>query len=165
MYIIHKKGNHYSFPPVLTFKLGINSLEETYEFNDESRYSIEKEEMWDWNKLTGITKSLNPLKDTVMIGWRVNPETLNFEFTPYIHDYTGNKPREMFDPIIIFKQGEIKIKIKLTKDKYLIWLNDIPFEYTKGSKYTKGFRVPAWFGGNCVPNKDIKFKLISKKYD
>jgi hypothetical protein len=77
-----KVGSHYSKP-----RLGLRNL---ISFRDKSfkvRFKFdsgyESENSDQWNKLCGISWSLKPNKNAIMIGYRFNPISKKMEITPY----------------------------------------------------------------------------------
>jgi len=161
MKIKHNKGCHYSTPILSRLEFGINSIEETYYFDDNAKYDISKREKKDWNKLVGLSLNLfSAQQNSMMIGWRYNEDLNLFEFAPYQHD---NKRVIKDSSWVTLPEGEVNIFIKAHKDNWEVRINKVIDFSPKLDKSLTGRKILSWFGGQETPNKDIYFELLKSK--
>jgi len=75
------KGWHFSIPklPIICTK---NEYTWNVKFNNTCKYDIGQDQ-YDWNKLIGISNTLNPRKESIRFVWRYNIHFDNFEIAVY----------------------------------------------------------------------------------
>ena len=119
-------------------------------------YLLDEEDQQDWNKLIGITYSINPTHKTVMVGWRWNPEIEKIELNAYYH---VNKGRDFTEPLMTVDLDQrVTGRIDILKNDYKIHFSKkVPGE--PGLKYVEhsfphkrnprwiGRMINPWFGG------------------
>ena len=136
---------------------GFSFMTGTGTFTSDSVYNLGDEDQYDWNKFTGIAFTpMEPDRDSVMVGWRYNLTTGEFEIAPF---YNVNKERILPNENPLSPDYEV-ISVPV----------DQPFSYTVnytgvtiscgGTTVFKPFptgltaniwtaaRVSGWFGGN-----------------
>ena len=117
------------------------------------KYIIEDNDKYDYNKLCGISNSINVRNNSLRIGWRYNQENNTIDLCSY------KEIKNIFEAEKIFEcslNKEIKIEInKLSKTQVEIIVNDnskiIEFKINNIS-----FNTNVYFGGNkSAPNKIV----------
>lgn len=131
-------------------------------FTEESIYEIDGEDQWDWNKLAGQTFSLHPMKDTLMVGWRYNPESGMFELTHYIHEKWRTEYGTKIEEIFSVDVGEeFLIEIERASKNTVKYLFSATKHYRIETvlrfRRWKRFRriIYPWFGGTSAAPKSI----------
>lgn len=83
------KGTHFAIPN--SFGFFITQVTGTGTFTARSSYDLKDEDQFDWNKFTGIAFTpLEPDRNSVMVGWRYNLRSQEFEIAPF---YNVDKQR------------------------------------------------------------------------
>lgn len=153
------KGTHFAIPN--NFGFFVKQVSGTGTFTSDSVYDLKDEDQYDWNKFTGIAFTpLEPDRDSVMVGWRYNLTTQQFEIAPF---YNVNKAR-----ILPNEQTEV---ISVPADQsfqYLVDYTGVTLSYG-GTTIFKPFppgltpnvwtaaRVSGWFGGNEVAPRTLSY--------
>jgi hypothetical protein len=76
------KGTHFAIPN--SFGYFIKKVEGTGTFTEDTVYDLKDEDQRDWNKFTGIAFTpLEPDRNSVMVGWRYNLASQEFEIAPF----------------------------------------------------------------------------------
>ena len=126
----------------------------------------EDNDQYDWNKLTGVKDHyFRPREDTLMIGWRWNPDTQLCEFNFYRHENGGTDkgPVELVCP----EGGTIVVTMnrnRLYTDGIIIvrmWIKGEPENVRSSEIRIDGgcWLVNHWFGGDRKPKKRVKFRV------
>ena len=156
MVIKHIKGTHFSIPPQLGIYFGDQKHIWEVEFTD-AAYDLQGEDQWDWNKLLGISYSINAQKESAMVGWRYNTQTQKFELCAYCHvDGKRIYTKKLFE----VKAGwKFVVSIEVKDGYYLFSMVGVshtePFYHNR--KVSR--RVNSWFGGNQKAPRTIKIKI------
>lgn len=154
------KGTHFAIPN--SFGFFIKEVSGTGTFTADTVYDLKDEDQFDWNKFTGIAFTpLEPDRDSVMVGWRYNLVTEEFEIAPF---YNVDKIR------ILPEQAEV---ISVPADQtfqFDVDYSGVTLTYADTSVY-KPFppgltanvwtaaRVSGWFGGNEVAPRTVSYYL------
>jgi hypothetical protein len=167
MKISHLKGIHNSFPFLV--KAFAAPLKMRFEFfmTEENIYTIEGENQYDWNKLTGL-KALffKPMYDTVMVGWLWHPEKQCFQFIPYFH--LGGPAHKFDDRLIINALPNQKcvaeIEIKDNTNVIMTLTNTVTGQTVTDSrwfskKYNRFWLINSWFGGQSTCTKNMTLNI------
>jgi len=158
-----KKNRHYSRPRRFKLYRKPNWLRTSAIFQSNCDYDLKDADQQDWNKLTGLTFSWNPLHETAMVGWRYNRETKLIELCGYYH---VNKGRHFTEPLMSVKIGErvdTFIQVDYKKKVYRVIIekgDDIvthEYPFTHNKSWTK--RINLWFGGNEKAPQTISIKM------
>ena len=155
------KGTHFAIPN--SFGYFIQKVEGTGTFTDDTVYDLKDEDQRDWNKFTGIAFTpLEPDRNSVMVGWRYNLASQEFEIAPF---YNVDKKR-----ILPNEQTEvISVPAGETFD-YFVDYSGVRISYggkTVYKPYPEGLkpnvwtaaRVSGWFGGNEVAPRTVSYFL------
>lgn len=155
------KGTHFAIPN--SFGYFIKQVTGTGTFTSDTVYDLEDEDQYDWNKFTGIAFTpLEPDRNSVMVGWRYNLTTREFEIAPF---YNVDKKRILPD-----EQTEvISVPAGETFD-YFVDYQGVTISYggkTVYKPYPQGLtpnvwtasRVSGWFGGNEVAPRTVSYYL------
>lgn len=155
------KGTHFPIPA--SFGIFIKRVYGTGTFTADSAYDLTDVDQYDWNKFTGIAFSpLQHDKNSVMVGWRYNLTTQQYEIAPY---YNVNKER-----ILPNEQTEvISVPADATFD-YNVDYAGVTLSYggkTVFKPYPPGLtpnvwtssRVSGWFGGNETAPRTLSYYL------
>ena len=162
-----KKNRHYSRPRRFKIYRKPRTLKTTVIFNRDCDYDLVDQDQKDWNKLTGLTYSFNPLSETVMIGWRYNRDTELIELGGYYHVEKG---RHFTEPLLSVRLGSIVetyIEVDYSKKTYTVRLksedNEVSHTYSFTHNRTWARRINLWFGGNEKAPQTISIKMDFKK--
>ncbi|MGI9125556.1 MAG: hypothetical protein ACR2JM_12515 [Mycobacterium sp.] len=155
------KGTHFAIPN--NFGFFVQKVSGTGTFTSDTVYDLKDVDQYDWNKFTGIAFTpLEPDRDSVMVGWRYNLTSREFEIAPF---YNVNKAR-----ILPNEQTEV---ISVPADQtfqYLVNYTGVTLTYGD-KKVFKPFppgltanvwtaaRVSGWFGGNEVAPRTLSYYI------
>ena len=156
------KGTHFAIPNNFG-GFFVQRVEGTGTFTADSVYDLKDVDQFDWNKFTGIAFApLEPDLNSVMVGWRYNLTTEEFEIGPY---YNVDKAR-------ISPQGPsqiISVPVGQTFN-YLVDYTGVTLSY--GDKmvskpFPEGLtpnvwtavRISGWFGGNEVAPRTVSYYI------
>jgi hypothetical protein len=155
------KGTHFAIPN--SFAYFTKKVSGTGTFTADTVYDLKDEDQYDWNKFTGIAFTpLEPDRNSVMVGWRYNLASQEFEIAPF---YNVDKKR-----ILPNEQTEvISVPAGETFD-YAVDYSGVRISYgdrTVYKPYPEGLkpnvwtaaRVSGWFGGNEVAPRTISYYL------
>lgn len=155
------KGVHFVIPQ--SPAIFVRKVSGTGTFTADSGYDLKDVDQYDWNKFTGIAFSpLQHDRNSVMVGWRYNLTTQEFEIAPF---YNVNKER-----ILPNEQTEV---ISVPADgtfTYTVDYSGVTIGYgdtTVFKPYPAGLtpniwtssRVSGWFGGNEVAPRTLTYYL------
>ena len=155
MKIKHLAGQHICQPVIFPF--GTTKCE--FYFTEKSKYFINSEDQYDWNKLMGVTANLaDPSKNASMIGWRYHPRLGCFQVTPY---FNVNK-KQIYEQDIINLKVNQKCFGEANKDRVFISSDEktIDQKVPSGLKSWIWFRIQPWFGGNTTPKTDVEYEMV-----
>jgi len=154
------KGTHFAIPP--SFGFFVQKVAGSGTFTEDSVYNLGDVDQYDWNKFTGIAFTpLEPDRDSVMVGWRYNLTSQEFEIAPF---YNVDKARILPTPPDI-----ISVPVGKTFD-YIVDYTGVTLTYD-GTTVFKAFpegltptvwtasRVSGWFGGNEVAPRTLSYWL------
>lgn len=151
------KGWHFSIP-VLPRICKKNKYTWNVKFNNSCKYKIGQDQS-DWNKLVGISNTLNPRKDSIRFVWRYNTDFDLFEIGVYREkDYVWDaKP-------LTYVLNEANLTMKFNSDTVELYGHDarnlnhavivLNFKKNKVS-----LRTNPYFGGNIPAPHCINLKL------
>ena len=155
------KGTHFALPN--SFGYFTKQVSGTGTFTPDTVYDLKDEDQYDWNKFTGIAFTpLEPDRNSVMVGWRYNLSSQEFEIAPF---YNVDKKRILPD-----EQTEvISVPVGETFD-YSVDYTGVRVSYggkTVYKPYPQGLkpnvwtasRVSGWFGGNEAAPRTISYYL------
>ncbi len=155
------KGTHFAIPN--SFGFFIKQVSGTGTFTPNTVYDLQDEDQYDWNKFTGIAFTpLEPDRNSVMVGWRYNLRTAEFEIAPF---YNVDKKRIL--------PNELTEVISVPPDEtfdYFVDYTGVTISYggkTVFKPYPEGLtprvwtaaRVSGWFGGNEVAPRTVSYYL------
>ena len=134
-------------------QFGVNVIYGKIRFTEESKYeTTEFRNQADWNKGGGLSHSIIPNRNAVMIGWRY----LNnkFELTPYLNIDSANIFR-IFNPVTIEMNKDILWSIEFRDGVIHFDINGNEFEF--GDYEWRNFSFPRmpYFGGDDTPTKPV----------
>jgi hypothetical protein len=156
------KGTHFAIPNNFG-GFFVQKVEGTGTFTADSVYDLKDVDQFDWNKFTGIAFApLEPDLNSVMVGWRYNLTTEEFEIGPY---YNVDKAR-------ISPQGPsqiISVPVGQTFN-YLVDYSGVTLSYgdrTVFKPFPEGLtpnvwtavRISGWFGGNEVAPRTVSYYI------
>ena len=145
------KGWHYSLP-----KWPRLALKENYtwfvKFNNSCKYDIGIEQM-DWNKLIGVSNTLNPREDSVRFVWRyVHPIDM-FEIGVYVE-----KNKKWTVEHIAFIKKCARLNMNFYKTLVEVFVNDKMKIVDFGKKRISFISNP-YFGGNIPAPHSMTLKI------
>lgn len=156
------KGTHFAIPNNFG-GFFVQKVQGTGTFTADSVYDLKDVDQFDWNKFTGIAFApLEPDLNSVMVGWRYNLTTEEFEIGPY---YNVDKAR-------ISPQGPseiISVPVGETFN-YLVDYTGVTLSYgdrTVIKPFPEGLtpnvwtavRISGWFGGNEVAPRTVSYYI------
>jgi hypothetical protein len=164
-----KKGKHLS-NQLTGFHLMNTGLKFEVMFTEDSKYLLEGEDQYDWNKLYGCSWGFFPLVKSYMMhynssrfGCRYNLELNSYEVTPY---YYINGKRHFHKNVI----GVLDLN-KVYTFEIIPWFDKVVynvieketgnsilhFESMENINIYHGFIAPGYFGGNKTAPKDVSY--------
>jgi hypothetical protein len=158
------KGLHFVLPGSPAFF--VRKVSGTGTFTADSAYDLKDADQYDWNKFTGIVFSpLQHDRNSVMVGWRYNLTTEEFEIAPF---YNVDKERILPDEhteVISVPAGQTF--------QYTVDFSGVTISYgdkTVFKPYPQGLtpnvwtasRVSGWFGGNEAAPRTLTYYLNLK---
>ncbi len=155
------KGTHFAIPNNFG-GFFVDKVQGTGTFTSDSVYDLKDEDQFDWSKFTGIAFTpLEPDRDSVMVGWRYNLTTQEFEIAPF---YNVDKAR-----ILPVRADIISVPVDQTFD-YLVDYTGVTLSYgdkTVFKPFPEGLtpnlwtavRVSGWFGGNEVAPRTLSYYI------
>lgn len=153
-------GTHFAIPN--NFGFFIRDVTGTGTFTANSTYDLGDSDQYDWNKFTGIAFTpLEPDRNSVMVGWRYNLTSQEFEIAPF---YNVDKVRILPTP-----QDIISVPVDQTF-QYHVDYDGVTLTYgdtTVVKAFPEGLtpnvwtaaRVSGWFGGNRAAPRTISYFL------
>ena len=160
-----KKGRHFSMPRIFKLRNRPEKVSWLVEFSEHCAYDLGDEDQKDWNKLVGLFYNFfNTLDNTVMVGWRWNPETRLMELNAYYH---VDGSREFTRPLLDVELGKlvrVDILVNYEKREYTVALE----RYSDGKQavHTKAFshargrclEINTYFGGNETAPRNLTIR-------
>lgn len=160
-----KKGNHFSKPRLrLRDFFAFNKTKFSVRFSFNSGFQSEQDDQW--NKLCGISWSLKPNKDAVMIGYRWNNLKNKMEITTFVNQNFEFKTGDVFECDL---NKHYFIYAKVENGKYYVELKTydgsketLNFKFKEmdapNTKFFGTFRQP-YHGGKGLPLTDYSLNL------
>lgn len=163
--IRHKifKGFHYGFPfwipvPRIIGKNFMWSRQKKVRFHADCRYELDKDDMFDVNKLFGYSIGFHH-ENSARIGWRYNFEHDKIDILLYFYN-DGNRHYEKLCEVDFDKDYIISLYLRVDKhDEETIRVDAMVYNlgecYGNYMTYIQrdgviGYNLPLYFGGNCV---------------
>ena len=155
------KGTHFAIPN--SFGYFTKRVSGTGTFTTDTVYDLKDEDQYDWNKFTGIAFTpLEPDRNSVMVGWRYNLASKEFEIAPF---YNVDKKRILPDEqteVISVPAGEtFDYTVDYTGVRISYGGQTVYKPYPEGLKPNvwTASRVSGWFGGNETAPRTISYYL------
>jgi hypothetical protein len=164
-----KAGQHDFSPrdPLAFYTYNKSRLSWLINFNADCWYDSLGADNADWNKLGGITSAWSPNdQDSLLIGWRPDPQPGYFQVCIYENIGRENRPQETRIKVVPSNQFFSVMFMPFQDEFAITWkMPDDPGEYWTKSNPRKSFKlwriIGAWFGGNRTAPKamtiDIEF--------
>lgn len=154
-----KKGNHY--PTGIHFGITFsNTLEFEARFDETCLYSFDDNDIYDINKLYGLSTSYHHHVQSARFGWRCL-DGENIEILTYSYDNSERLQSEVLGTVKPNENFYCKLEIK--KDKFIYNFNNVKtVEVEKGNSWWMKYRLYPYFGGNKTAPHDM-FIYINKK--
>jgi len=155
-YII-KKGNHYSnwfrFP---FFKLG-RSIKFQFKIDSSAHYHFNDSDMYDWNKLFGLSNSWNHHDSSARICWRAVDEK-QYAICLYTYD---NGIRNISNEIKLDYNVYYGARIIISTNNFYLLFKDTSLILPRRSEKLFPIKLvlKPFFGGNKTAPHDIKIKI------
>ena len=155
------KGTHFAIPN--SFGFFTTQVTGTGTFTARSSYDLADEDQFDWNKFTGIAFTpLEPDRNSVMVGWRYNLRSQEFEIAPFYNvDKQRILPNERTEVISVPTDQAFEYRVDYTGvtisygDKTVFK----PFPPGLTPNVWTAARVSGWFGGNEVAPRTVSYYL------
>lgn len=159
------KGWHYSVTPCLRIYKRPYNKRYRVRFDSSAIYVFDDEDQRDWNKLVGLTYTLNPLNETVMVGWRWNPAIGKVELCAYYHI---GKQRYFSEPIAAVSIGswfDVDIRIDYLMRTYTVTIESLEKEangsdtrtFNHDRKWCREIRP--YFGGQKTAQRKVTIEV------
>lgn len=155
------KGVHFVIPqsPAILVKQVAGSGT----FTTDSVYDLKNVDQYDWNKFTGIAFSpLQHDRNSVMVGWRYNLTTQQFEIAPFYNvDKKRILPDEQTEVIPVPAGQTFTYKVDYTGVTISYGDRTVFKPYPPGltPNIWTSTRVSGWFGGNEVAPRTLTYYL------
>lgn len=155
------QGDHFSH--VLP-KLADYTEDYEFIFTESCRYNLHDSDQGDWNKLFGISESLDNHTISMMWAWRYDTVTQLIEITPYQHDYKlySDAPlnRHFYNDIITtIEVGDtVRLSIENHVFNWEVMRDNEVVVFTEKSNRNNNtlFLIFNYFGGNKTAPQDIE---------
>ncbi|MBU3686555.1 MAG: hypothetical protein EBU23_07660 [Mycobacteriaceae bacterium] len=155
------KGTHFAIPN--SFGFFITQVSGTGTFTARSSYDLKDEDQYDWNKFTGIAFTpLEPDRNSVMVGWRYNLRSQEFEIAPFYNvDKQRILPNEQTEVISVPTDQTFQYRVDYTGVTITYGDRTVfkPFPPGLIPNVWTAARVSGWFGGNEVAPKTVAYYL------
>lgn len=160
-----KEGAHSARPLILRYRKRPTRFVIQAQFTD-ATYLHGNQDQGDWNKLGGLSWHLfNNHINSIMLGWRWNPEISKFEINVYSHidgDTVYTKP--LFSVSAKdYLTGTAYIDYKAKSVSWFLFVNGVQMGEPVIIKFPKKLKrwtreINLWFGGNRKAPRTIKLK-------
>ena len=157
----HFKKLHLSLPfKIKSFKPPLTQTVK-FKFTQDNKYLFNDENQYDFNKLFGYKgKYFKPRFNTVMVGWRYNPEMDKFQVLPYFHIGSKNYDFNMDQIINLNVNQECIATTTIIRKSVKMTLKTENQEITESriftEEYSRFWSVLPWFGGTYPSPKNMK---------
>lgn len=155
------KGVHFVIPQ--SPAIFVKQVSGAGTFTTDSVYDLKDVDQYDWNKFTGIAFSpLQHDRNSVMVGWRYNLTTQEFEIAPF---YNVNKerilPNEQTEVVSVPAGETFTYKVDYTGVTISYGDKTVVKPYPPGltPNIWTATRVSGWFGGNEVAPRTLTYYL------
>ena len=128
-----------------------------------SKYELDNGDQQDWNKLFGISFTMDPHDGSARYGWAYNPEKQRFELSAYCY-LNGEQvmehlcdciPNLAYDCHLIITREDYKFRVYRKSDMAVM----CSAEFSKGHRRRNGYLLGPFFGGNQAPKKLLTIQL------
>ena len=155
------KGTHFAIPN--SFGLFTQSVTGTGTFTTDTAYDLGDVDQYDWNKFTGIAFTpLEPDRNSVMVGWRYDLSTQNFEIAPFYNvDKVRVLPNEKTEVIAVPPGETFSFAVDYSGVTISYGGTTVykPFPTGLTANVWTAARVSGWFGGNEVAPRTVSYYL------
>ncbi len=154
------KGTHFAIPN--PWAIWVRKVSGDATFTADSRYDLEDEDQYDWNKLAGITFTpWRPERDAGMVVWRYNLQNQMYEVGPFFDvDFAYVFPTD--DEIISIPAGAT-FDYAVDYDGITVSYGDRsvhkPLPQDLRPNFWTSARVTGWFGGSEVAPRTVSYYL------
>ena len=126
-------------------------------FDESCKYNLLSEDQWDWNKLVGVKKNINPRKSSARWVWRWNLDQQAIEIGAYIeNNYVFEYKTMMFLQI----NKKAMLYLSLTDTECLFQIDNGVVEiFPINVKSALLFKSFPYFGGNRSAPHCMKLKI------
>lgn len=156
------EGNHFAMPRIFKIRQKPERVSWFIVFGENADYNLGDEDQKDWNKLCGLFYNfLNTRDNTVMVGWRYNPQTRRMELNAYYHVEKGRDFTKPLLEVPLGKPVRVDILVDYEQKTYSVQLtrlddgtlakDSMPFTHNN----TSCMEINTYFGGNEAAPKDI----------
>lgn len=155
------KGTHFAIPN--SFAYFTKRVTGTGTFTTDTVYDLKDEDQYDWNKFTGIAFTpLEPDRNSVMVGWRYNLASQEFEIAPFYNvDKKRILPNEQTEVISVPAGETFDYNVDYTGVRISYGGKTVYKPYPEGLKPNvwTASRVSGWFGGNETAPRTLSYYL------
>ncbi len=155
------KGTHFAIPS--SFAFFTRRVTGTGTFTTDTVYDLKDEDQFDWNKFTGIAFTpLEPDRNSVMVGWRYNLTSREFEIAPFYNvDKKRILPNEQTEVISVPAGQTFDYDVDYTGVRISYGGKTVYKPYPEGLKPNiwTAARVSGWFGGNETAPRPLSYYL------
>lgn len=126
-----KQGHHYhttAFIPRITFAKTV-----TYEvtFDPSCLSNMVGTDALDWNKLVGISTTMNHHQDSARVGWRTAKDGQHLELIPYVYINGKRLDTDAPVPVAVLPDEPIQVSVTDTGFSYEIIIGNTECEFSK----------------------------------
>ena len=158
---ICKAGQHDFKPSPVPFPFAAKTMTGWARLDSSCWYNDLGEDTKDWNKLAGVYRWADIVKNknSFILAWRPDPLRNVFQLCLYENIDGANRPHE--SAIYKVRAGEgFTFWLQESNGKYSLWVNGTVLGYQdNGIKYQTIGKVSAWFGGNRTRDYDMSLQM------
>ena len=149
------KNFHFFLPFIPIVYIGKDEYKWKAVFSNSCKYDHGNDDQLDWNKLVGVSNTLNPRKDSIRFVWRYNKKSDLFEIGVYLE----KDKKFVVTQICEVKCDEsIELSLKCYKTYCLVETNKKIQMFDFKKKHIS-FRLNPYFGGNLPAPHPMNLKL------
>lgn len=158
---ICKAGQHDFKPSPVPFPFAAKTMTGWASLDSSCWYNDLGEDTQDWNKLAGVYRWADVVKNknSFILAWRPDPIRNVFQLCLYENINGANRPHE--SAIYKVRAGEgFSFWLQESSGKYALWINATYIDdQDNGRPFGTVGKVSAWFGGNRTAPHDMSLQM------
>jgi hypothetical protein len=158
---ICKAGQHDFKPSPVPFPFSAKTMTGWARLDSSCWYNDLGEDTQDWNKLAGVYRWYDVVKNknSFILAWRPDPIRNVFQLCLYENIDGANRPHEQAIYKVNAGQG-FKFWLQESNGKYALWINATYIDDQDNDKpFGTVGKISAWFGGNRTAPHDMSLQM------